>query len=184
MEKPEKIIQILSYYRLITMSIENVSSPMEQRFYLLDEMVKQGYIEPIKPSISLLPSFCFSPNKTAKFDNASQEIRKKFTNMFSWYAFLLGPFAFTQTRLAQDYFIIVCIYTTILAFLPPSLNFILHIVVDFFISKFFIFSRYYQYKKQGKCPTNLDVFSTIFQGIVYLFIAILPSIIIEVLIYP
>ena len=163
------------------MSIDNVSLQMQKKFEILDEMIKNGYIKPIKPSFSWLPSLCFYPNKTAKFNNAPQELKQQF--IFSWYAFFLAPFAFAQTRLAKDYSIMVLIILTIISFLPPGLSYITEIAFSVVISQVFVCTRYYQYKTYGRCPSNRNIFSTICLGLIIRVLIQIPSIIISILLY-
>ena len=169
------------------MSFENVSPQMQERFELLDEMIEQGYIKPVKPVASWLPTLCYYPQKTAAFNNASQELKRQFNkNMFSWYGFFLPSFAFTQTRLAKDFYIVLCIYTTTITIfwlLPEysgsSLTNVTGLVLRYFMSQIFVFSRYYQYKSHGRCPSNRNIFSTICLSIIYLCLAVIPRVIIQ-----
>lgn len=172
------------------MSIENVSPQMQERFEVLDEMIEQGYIEPVKPVANWLPTLCYYPQKTATFNNASQELKRQFNkNMFSWYGFFLSSFAFTHSRLAKDFYILLCIHATTISLLPPeylesSLTNITGLVVTYFMSQIFVFSRYYQYKTYGRCPSNRNIFSTICLSIIYFCLAVIPGGIIQVILYP
>lgn len=83
------------------MSIENVSPQMEKRFEVLDQMIEQGYIEPVKPLFNWLPTLCYFPNKTSNFDNAPLELKKQFNLMFSWYGFWLGIFAWEHINFVR-----------------------------------------------------------------------------------
>lgn len=49
--------QILLNYQENAMSFENVSPQMQRRFEILDEMVEKGYIKPVKPLQSWLPTW-------------------------------------------------------------------------------------------------------------------------------
>lgn len=169
------------------MNIKNVSAPMAERFRILDELVKGGYINKIKPIHPLLPSLCYFPQQTSKFNDAPLELKKKFRRMFSFYAFFLSPFAFAQTKIAKDYFIIISIYMILVSLLPPQLsplvNKALSYTFSYIISQMFTFSRYYQYQMFGECSSNRNIFSTICLGFILLFAASFPGVIISILLY-
>ncbi|BAY42008.1 hypothetical protein NIES2111_64040 (plasmid) [Nostoc sp. NIES-2111] len=166
------------------MSIENVSPKMQKRFNILDKLSDGEYIKPIKPVGN---SLCFAINKTSKYNSASPELKKELEHsMFSWYAFFLAPFAFTQTKLARDYFVFISIIFAIycLLQLPTYISTGISAGVRLAMSQAFTFSRYYQYKTYGKCPHNRNVFSTICLGLIGYFLALIPGIIITMLFYP
>lgn len=166
------------------MSIENVSPKMQKRFDILDKLLEGGYIEPIQPVGN---SLCFTINRTAKYNSASPEVKKELEqSMFSWYAFFLTPFAFTQTKLARDYFIFLSIVIAIqcLLQLPNSISTGIGVGVRLAMSQAFTFSRYYQYKTYGRCPHNRNVFSTICLSLIFYCLALIPGIIITMLFYP
>jgi hypothetical protein len=177
--------QILFNYQENAMSFENVSPQMERRFQILDEMVEKGYIEPVKPLQSWLPTLCFSPPKTTKFPDAPLELKEEFDRMFSWYAFFFAICAFLQTKLEIDYLKFITITIVIAAFLPASIiDSILGLAINIFMGKVFIFSRYYQYKNYGRCPSNRSIFSTICLSLIYLFGMTLFIGVVQVILYP
>ncbi|KRH97663.1 MULTISPECIES: hypothetical protein [Cylindrospermopsis] len=163
------------------MSFENVSLEMQRRFEVLDEMIEKGYIEPIKPLVDWLPTLCYSPARTSTFDNAPENLKRKFTFMFSWYAFLFAIFAFVQTRLARDY--LICISTiNLITLIYPFSELYLYssaLVINIFAAQCFVFSRYYQYKTFGRCPHSRNAFSTICLSLIYLFGLIIIDVIIQ-----
>ncbi|MBD2694907.1 hypothetical protein [Anabaena catenula] len=168
------------------MNSKNVSSQMHKRFHILDEMIEKGYIETIKPKVKWLPSLCFSPKKTSEFNHATQEIQKEFKrNMFSIYAFFLSGYAFTQTKLEKDYFIVASIYYSMNAGIyaiisNPMLNIAIGLSFQTVMSQAFVFSRYYQYNTYDRCPSNRSVFSTICLLLIYGSIAQIPAMIIYI----
>lgn len=167
------------------MSIENVSPQMEKRFEVLDKMIEQGYIEPVKPLFDWLPTLCYFPNKTSNFDNAPPELKKQFNLMFSWYGFWLAIFAFVQTRLEKDYLICTCIITLVISGLPATaLDYVFALGVNICAAQCFVFTRYYQYKNFGRCPSNRNTFSTICLSLVYVFGLTIVSAIIQEILYP
>ena len=172
------------------MNFENVSPQMQKRFEILDEMVEKGYIEPVKPLQSWLPTLCFSPAKTTKFPDAALELKEQFDRMFSWYAFFLAICAFLQTKLEIDYLKFITITLVIAAFLPPSIinsymiDSILGLTINIFMGKVFIFSRYYQYKNYGRCPSNRSTFSTICLSLIYFFAMTLCIAVVHAILYP
>ncbi|MFW9264703.1 hypothetical protein [Nostoc sp. CALU 546] len=182
----EKIRSSVIYQKVIPMNIENVSPQMQRRFKILDEMLKKGYIKPIKPLFDFLPSLCFDAEKTSEFNNAPQELKKEFNqNMFSWYAFWLGIFAFTQTKLEKDYLIYFSSFIVIISLLPPNpFDTGLGLGASIFLSRAFVFSRYYQYKNYGRCPSNRNTFSAIFISLIYFCILVIVSAIIQTILYP
>lgn len=163
------------------MSFENVSLEMQRRFEVLDEMIEKGYIEPIKPLVDWLPTLCCLPVRTSNFDNAPENLKQKFTFMFSWYAFLFPIFAFMQTRLARDYLICISIVDLIMSIcsFPVPYVYYLAIVINIFAARFFVFSRYYQYKTFGRCPHSRSAFSTICLSFIYVFGMLIIDIIIQ-----
>lgn len=167
------------------MSIENVSPQMEKRFEVLDQMIEQGYIEPVKPLFDWLPTLCYFPNKTSKFDNAPPELKNQFNFMFSWYGFWLGIFAFVHTRLEKDYLIYASIINLIISLIPPTpFDFLLGLGICFYFSQCFVFTRYYQYKTHGRCPSNRNTFSTICLSLIYGFGLAIILVIIQSILYP
>jgi hypothetical protein len=167
------------------MSIENVSPQMEKRFEVLDQMIEQGYIEPVKPLFNWLPTLCYFPNKTSKFDNAPPELKKQFNLMFSWYGFWLGIFAFIQTRLETDYLIYISIIVVILSLIPQTaFNYVVGLGFNIYIGQCFVFTRYYQYKTFGRCPSNRNTFSTICLSLIYYFGLVIVESIIQSILYP
>lgn len=167
------------------MMLENVSPQMQKRFEILDEMIAKGYIEPVKPFFSWLPTLCHHPKKTSNFHNAPQELKQQFTFMFSWYAFFLAIFAFTQTRLEKDYLIYISIFIGIFSLiLPTPFDTGIGIGANFYFSQVFVFSRYYQYKTYGRCASNRSTFSTICISLIYWFPIIIVSGIIQSILYP
>ncbi|WP_066425079.1 hypothetical protein [Anabaena sp. 4-3] len=167
------------------MMLENVSPQMQKKFEILDEMIAKGYIEPVKPFFSWLPTLCHHPNKTSNFHDAPQELKQQFNFMFSWYAFFLGIFAFTQTRLEKDYLIYISIVIVIISFMPPTpFDTGFGIGASFYFSQVFVFSRYYQYKNHGRCPSNRNTFSTICISLIYGFLLLIVSGIIQIILYP
>ncbi|GCL39704.1 hypothetical protein SR1949_48320 [Sphaerospermopsis reniformis] len=167
------------------MSIENVSPQMEKRFEVLDEMIEKGYIEPVKPLFDWLPTLCYFPNKTSNFDNAPPELKKQFNLMFSWYAFFLGICAFLQTRLQKDYIAYASIIIIFLSLIPPTpFDYGFGLGIAFYFSQCFVFTRYYQYKTHGRCPTNRNTFSVICLSLIYSFPIIIAEFIIQSILYP
>jgi hypothetical protein len=165
--------------------IEHVSFQMANRFKILDELIEGGYMEKMKPIHPMLPTLCISI-KTKKFNSAPKDLRKQYARMFSWYAFVLGPFAFTQTKLAKDYFIVLGIISIIESFMPTSWRSVekaMDISFNICMSYIFIFSRYYQYQSFGKNPSRKNVFSTICFGFIWTIIAVIPGLVIESLLY-
>lgn len=138
---------------------------MFDRFKKISFLIEEDYIEPVKPIHHLLPSLCYIPAKTAAFKTAPVEVKRKIRflkglDWFSWYAFFLGTFAFTQTGLERDYFIIYCLYNILTALIPYNFH-VDSLIYTFFsalMSYVFIFSRYYQYQKNGFCPTNRNTY--------------------------
>jgi hypothetical protein len=153
------------------MSFENLSYDMQAKIEILDEMLEQGYIEPIKPLADWLPTLCFYPKKTPKFVHAPGHLKQQFSQLFSWYAFSFPMFAFFQVRLEKDYLKFITIFILISSLIPsiPILDLSLGILINIFVGKLFVFSRYYQYKTYGKCPTNRNFFSIICYSLIYLF---------------
>jgi hypothetical protein len=154
------------------MSFQNLSYQMQVKIEVLDEMVEQGYIEPIKPLAEWLPTLCFYPKKTPKFVDAPGRLKQEFSQLFSWYAFSFPMFAFFQVRLERDYLkliTIILLIVTLIPSLPILPDLFLGILINIFVGKIFVFSRYYQYKTYGKCPTNRNIFSVICFSLIYLF---------------
>ncbi|MFM7364776.1 MAG: hypothetical protein ACKO11_09830 [Cuspidothrix sp.] len=152
-------------------------------------MIEQGYIEPVKPLFNWLPTLCYFPNKTHKFDNAPPELKKQFNLMFSSYAFWLGIVAFTQTRLEKDYLIYVSIIIVIISSIPPTpSNYVLKaglgLGLAFYFSQCFVFTRYYQYKTFGRCPSTRNTFATICLSLIYYFGLVIGEIIILGILHP
>lgn len=167
------------------MSLENVSPQMQKRFEILDEMIAKGYIEPVKPFFNWLPTLCHHPSKTPNFDNASQELKYQFNFMFSWYAFFLGIFAFTQTKLEKDFFKYTSIFIGVFSLIPPTpFDTGIGIGAGFYFSQVFVFSRYYQYKTYGRCSNNRNTFSTICISLIYWFFIVMVSGIVQAILYP
>ncbi|MBD2504877.1 hypothetical protein [Anabaena azotica] len=166
------------------MSLENVSLQMQKKFEILDEMIAKGYIEPVKPLFSWLPTLCHYPNKTSNFHNAPQELKYQFNFMFSWYAFFLGIFAFTQIRLEKDFLIYLSIFTGIFSLIPPTqFDRVIEIGTSFYFSQIFVFSYYYQYQTYGRCASKRNIFQTICISLIYLFLIVIGSEIIQTILY-
>ena len=155
---------------------ENISPQMMTRFKVLDELIAGGYIHKTKPINELLPTICFIPSITSKFNEAPQELRKHYRRFFSWYAFFFAPYSFTQTRMGKDYFIILTGVLVLVYLIPESWTPIIRgmgTAFSFFISQVFVFSRYHQYQEFGRCPPSRSLFSTIALGSIGLFCSIL-----------
>lgn len=156
--------------------LENVSPQMMTRFRVLDELIAGGYIHKTKPIHELLPTICFAPRVTSKFSEAPQELRKRYSNFFSWYAWFFAPYSFTQTRMGKDYFIILTGLIVVIYLIPDSWALVIKAITttcSILISKIFVFSRYYQYQEFGRCPPSRSLFSTIALGSIGLFCSIL-----------
>lgn len=158
--------------------LDNISPQMMTRFKVLDELIAGGYIHKTKPINELLPTICFIPSITSKFNEAPQELREHYRRFFSWYAFFFTPYSFTQTRMGKDYFIILTGLLVFIYLIPESWTPIARAVgttFSFFISKVFVFSRYHQYQEFGRCPPSRSLFSTIALGSIGFFCSILLS---------
>ena len=154
--------------------LSGLSKAMAKRFQIIEDAINRGTLE--EPKTNLWNTYLWY----AKFKR--EDKRRTFGVNFSWGAFWLGVFWYVHFGLIKEAFLITFILQLIFGLLPPDINYSgggLSVV----FALYFTGTRYAKYKLTGSLSPGGNIFLTILITIGIVIITIIPSILINVILY-